>query len=317
MEKIAVIIPSYCVRAHILAVIDAIGPEVTSIYIVDDACPDKTGDYVQSHCHDQRVKVLYHPMNLGVGGAVMTGYQEALADGASIMVKIDGDLQMDPGLICDFILPIQNGEADYTKGNRFYDLEHINRMPKMRLLGNSILSFMNKISSGYWNIFDPTNGFTAIHREVANQIAFDRVSRRYFFESDMLFRLNILKAVVVDIPMDAKYGQEQSHLKISSAIGEFFIKHLRNFIKRIFYNYYLRDMSLASFELPLGIILIMYGAIYGLYNWYEYAHINKSTPLGTIMISALALLFGLQFLLAFLAYDIYSVPTRVLHRKKV
>lgn len=317
MTKIAVVIPSYKVKDHILGVIALVGPEVDDIYIVDDCCPHYSGRFVQDSIVDVRIKVIFNKENLGVGGAVIEGYKVALADGAQIIVKVDGDGQMDPRLIPLFIDPIISGEADYTKGNRFFDLEHINRMPKLRLIGNSILSFMNKFSSGYWNIFDPTNGYTAIHRDVVSKIALNRVSSRYFFESDMLFRLNILKAVVIDIPMSAKYGDEQSHLKISTVIFEFTIKHMRNFTKRIFYNYYLRDMSLASFELPIGITLMVYGAIHGLYNWYLYAHIGKSTPLGTIMISALALLFGLQFLLAFLAYDIYSVPSRAIHRRRL
>lgn len=314
MSKVAVVIPCYKVRDHILTVISNIGSEVGAIYVVDDSCPQKSGEYVGQECIDPRVTIIKHAVNSGVGGAVITGYQAAIGDGADIVVKIDGDGQMNPKLIPDFIDPILRGEADYTKGNRFFDLEHINRMPKMRLLGNSILSFMNKISTGYWDIFDPTNGYTAIHSEVIKKIAFSRVSKRYFFESDMLFRLNILKAVVIDIPMDAFYGDEKSGLKISSVVWEFLSKHCVNFYKRVFYNYYLRDMSVASFELPLGISLLIFGFLHGLTSWYTYSHMGIVTPLGTIMISSLALLFGLQFLLAFLAYDISSVPRRVIHR---
>ena len=185
-----------------------------------------------------------------------------------VIVKVDGDGQMDPKLIPLFIAPILAGEADYTKGNRFFDLEEIRAMPKIRLFGNAALSFMTKISSGYWNLFDPTNGYTAIHRDVARHLPFNKISRRYFFETDILFRLNILRAVVVDIPMDAKYGDEVSNLKISKVVGEFFVKHVRNFSKRIFYNYYLRDMSLASIELPVGLILFLFGLFFGLTHWW-------------------------------------------------
>lgn len=315
MIKVAVVIPCFRVRRHILEVLDQIGPEIFSIYVIDDACPEETGKWVQQSSKDLRVKVLFNPTNLGVGGAVIRGYQEAISDQMDVVVKIDGDGQMDPSFIEDFIEPIRSGEADYTKGNRFFDLENINRMPKMRLIGNSLLSFMSKISTGYWNIFDPNNGYTAIHTDVIKKIAFTSVSKRYFFESDMLFRLNILKAVVVDIPMDAKYGSEKSSLSITQSIGEFFYKHTRNFIKRIFYNYYLRDMSLASFELPCGFFLLCFGTIYGIYNWYYYSQLNLLTPLGTVMVSALSLLFGLQFILAFLSYDISSVPRRIIHHK--
>lgn len=315
MPKIAVVIPCFRVKNHILDVIAGIGPSVDKIYLVDDRCPELTAMYVKEVCKDSRITFIEHTINQGVGGAVISGYKAALFDGIDVVVKIDGDGQMDPALIPDFIRPILEGKADYTKGNRFFDLEHINRMPKMRLLGNSILSFMNKISTGYWDIFDPTNGYTAIHSAIIKKIAFSRVSKRYFFESDMLFRLNILKAVVIDIPMDAIYGDEKSGLKISSVLWEFFSKHWVNFYKRVFYNYYLRDMSVASFELPLGIALLIFGLLHGLTSWYTYSHLGVATPLGTIMISALALLFGLQFLLAFLSYDISSVPRRAIHHQ--
>ncbi|MGC4062893.1 MAG: glycosyltransferase family 2 protein [Aquabacterium sp.] len=312
---IAVVIPSFRVRDHILGVIAAIGSEVRRIYVVDDCCPDRSGDFVESQCLDTRVKVLRHETNQGVGGAVMTGYQAAIDEGMDIIVKVDGDGQMDPALIAEFVAPIWAGEADYTKGNRFFDLERIREMPGLRLFGNAALSFMTKISSGYWNLFDPTNGYTAIHCDVARHLPFSKISKRYFFETDMLFRLNTLRAVVVDVPMDAKYGDEVSNLHISKILGEFLRKHARNFLKRIFYNYYLRDISIASIELPVGISMLLFGLVFGAYHWYLSAQNSVVTPVGTVMLAALPILMGIQFLLAFLGYDIASVPTRPLHRR--
>lgn len=311
--QIAVVIPSYKVCAHILTVIEKIGPEVGRIYVVDDCCPDGSGAFVEQHCEDPRVSVLHNSVNRGVGGAVLVGYQAALAEGNEIIVKIDGDGQMDPALIQDFVAPILAGEADYSKGNRFFDLERIREMPRVRSLGNAILSFMTKLSSGYWDLFDPTNGFTAIHRDVAKHLPFDKISSRYFFETDMLFRLNTLRAVVVDIPMDAKYGDEVSNMRISRIIGEFSIKHFRNFWKRVFYNYYLRDMSLASFELPLGLAMLAWGLGYGVMNWNVQAGVYA--PAGTVMLAALPVILGVQFILAFIGYDISSVPKRPFHRR--
>ncbi|WP_426075818.1 glycosyltransferase family 2 protein [Janthinobacterium sp. PSPC3-1] len=313
-NQIAVVIPSYKVRDHILDVIRRIGPEVCRIYVVDDFCPMQSGAFVREHCDDPRVVVLQNPENLGVGGAVMTGYQAGIAEGMDIMVKIDGDGQMDPALIPDFIDPIVAGEADYTKGNRFYNLEEIRAMPKVRLIGNAVLSFMTKLSSGYWDLFDPTNGYTAIHCRVARRLPLPKISKRYFFETDMLFRLNTLRAVVVDVPMDAHYGDEVSGLKISSIVGEFLAKHARNFSKRIFYNYYLRNMSPASLELPLGLGMVLFGALYGGYHWLLSIQLGTSTPAGTVMLSAMPVIVGFQLLLAFLAEDIASVPRRPLRR---
>jgi dolichol-phosphate mannosyltransferase len=311
---VAVVIPCYKVTRHIQEVIAGIGAVAQQIYVVDDACPEGSGKFVEENVNDPRVQVLFCPENQGVGGAVMTGYRAAIAGGADVIVKLDGDGQMDPALIPDFILPIITGEADYTKGNRFYDLEEIRAMPRVRLFGNAVLSLMAKLSTGYWDLFDPTNGYTAIHADVARHLPLAKISKRYFFETDILFRLNTLRAVVVDVPMSAKYGEEVSNLKISKIIGEFMFKHVRNFFKRIFYNYYLRDMSLASLELPLGLLLLLFGTGFGGYNWYESAHANAVTPAGTVMLAALPILMGMQLVLAFLGNDIGSVPHRPRHK---
>ncbi|SEQ27369.1 glycosyltransferase family 2 protein [Giesbergeria anulus] len=314
LPRVAVVIPCYRVTDHVLEVIARIGDEVQGIFAVDDCCPQKSGIFIQSHCQDQRVTVLFNEKNQGVGGAVMTGYQAAITAGFDIIVKIDGDGQMNPKLLPSFIAPIINGEADYTKGNRFFDLEQIHQMPRLRLLGNAGLSFLTKISSGYWNLFDPTNGYTAIHASVASHLPFAKISRRYFFETDMLFRLNTLKAVVVDIPMDAHYADEESNLKIGKVLPEFLAKHCVNFGKRIFYNYYLRDMSLASIELPLGFLLLIFGTWFGISHWIESTSLQSYSSAGTVMLAALPIIIGLQLLLAFLGYDVSSTPSRAIQR---
>lgn len=312
---VAVVIPSYKVTRHILSVIKSIDSRCDAIYVVDDKCPDGSGRLVQEQCADPRVKVIFHEQNAGVGGAVISGYRQALADQMDIVVKIDGDGQMDPSLLRDFIAPILAGEADYTKGNRFYDLRNVSRMPMIRIFGNAVLSFLTKLSSGYWNLFDPTNGYTAIHRHALSQIDTDRLSRRYFFETDMLFRLNLARAVVVDIPMDAKYEDEVSNLKISKILFEFLGKHVRNFTKRIFYNYFLRDMSAASFELSLGALLLIFGVVFSIYHWAHSYSLNISTPTGTIVVGMVALLSGLQLVLAFVNHDVQAVPRRPLQKR--
>lgn len=196
----------------------------------------------------------------------MQGYRCAVADGATVIVKLDGDGQMDPALIESFVAPILGADTDYTKGNRFFDLREIKSMPLLRRIGNLGLSFMAKASTGYWDLFDPTNGYTAIHAEVARRLPYDSISSRYFFESDILFRLNVMRARVLDVPMDARYGDEVSRLKVSKIVGEFLIKHLRNASKRIIYNYFLRDMSIASFELLVAVPMIVLGLVFGLYH---------------------------------------------------
>lgn len=311
--QIAVIIPCFRVKAHVLDVIARIGPEVQCIYVVDDACPEQSGLHVAQNCTDPRVKLVHHEVNQGVGGALLTGYAQAMADGAEVLVKLDGDGQMDPALIPRFVAPILRGQADYTKGNRFYDLTALGQMPKLRLFGNAMLSLMAKLSTGYWNLFDINNGFTAVHARVLQCLPFNKISKRYFFESDMLFRLNTVRAVVVDIPMDARYGNEISNLKVRQIAGEFLRKHSRNFVKRIFYNYFLRDMTVASLELVFGMGLLVFGLLYGLTHWAQAIYTGMATPLGTIMLAALPTMLGLQMLLAFVAYDVASVPRRPIH----
>lgn len=313
-DVIAVVIPCYKVRRHVLQVIGAIDDKVSRIYCVDDACPDGSGDLVEQECRDPRVTVLRHAVNQGVGGAMLTGYQRAAADGATIVVKLDGDGQMDPALLHQFVLPILMGEADYTKGNRFWDLGEIRQMPWLRRVGNLGLSFMSKASTGYWDVFDPTNGYTAIHSRIIERLPVSSISRRYFFETDMLFRLNTMRAVVVDIPMDARYADEESNLRISQVVGEFSLKHLKNFLKRIVYRYYLRDLSVASLELMAAIVLLTGGLVHGGVHWWIAARSGVPASTGTVVLPALAIISGLQFLLAFLGYDIQAVPKRPIHR---
>ena len=312
-HKIAVVIPCYRVRNHIIKVLSSIGKEVSHIYVVDDCCPDNSGELVESQCFDPRVKVLRNTVNQGVGGAVIRGYWQAIEDNIDVIVKVDGDGQMDPRLIKRFVAPILSGQADYTKGNRFYDLSNIDKMPRNRVFGNAALSILAKLSTGYWDIFDPTNGYTAIHAKIAKHLPLEKISKRYFFETDILFRLNTFRAAVIDIPMDAVYGDEVSNLKISKIFGEFLIKHIRNFGKRIFYNYFLRNLTIASIELMVGALLICFGGVYGLNHWIASSREGIATPAGTVMLAAMPILLGLQLILSFFSYDVAQVPSRAIH----
>ena len=306
--KIHVVIPAYQVEQHIVDLIGRIDSSVEKIWVVDDACPNGSGKLVESKVKDKRVKVLFNPENLGVGGAVTTGYKAALETGAEVVVKLDGDGQMHPEDIATLVRPIELGEADYTKGNRFDSLDDLYLMPRIRIFGNAVLSLWSKVSSGYWGVTDPTNGFTAIHRAVLAKLELDKLSKRYFFESDMLFRLNISGAVVEDVALPARYGNEKSNLKIRKVLVEFPIKHTKNLLKRIFYRYYLREWSIASFELPLALSLGIFGAWFGLSSFFTAAEAGRATTAGQATIASLAIILGVQLMLSFLAYDIQSEP---------
>lgn len=313
--RIAVVIPAYNVAAHLAEVIRTVPEFVEAIFVVDDACPANSGNIADA-LRDTKVRVLRHERNRGVGGATMSGYSAALEEGFDVVVKIDGDGQMDPAVMIEIVDPILAGEADYTKGNRFYDLTYIGRMPRLRIVGNAILSFLAKASTGYWDILDPTNGYTAIHATALRSLDMRKVSERYFFETDLLFRLNLLRAVVVDVPIDARYGDEVSNLKISRIIGEFAFKHVRNLCKRIFYNYVLRDFTIATLELIAALVLISSGVAFGIIAWVGSIAAGTVTSAGTVMLSALPIMLGLQLLLAFLAYDMGRIPRRPLSKRR-
>ncbi|KRG69378.1 glycosyl transferase family 2 [Stenotrophomonas terrae] len=312
--SVAVVIPCYNVGKLVLDVIASIPDSIAVIYVIDDRCPIGTGQLVEQNCQDPRVKVLFHEQNQGVGGAVITGYRAALQAGHDIVVKIDGDGQMDPRLIQGFITPILEGRADYTKGNRFYRLRNVRRMPPVRLIGNAALSFMTKISSGYWQIFDPTNGYTACHRIALNELDLDTLSRRYFFESDMLFQLNQARAVVIDVPMVAKYDDEPSSLRPSRILIPFLRGHFKNTVKRMFGSYFLRGFSVASAELIAAGLLISFGVIYGSHAWARSVFDAVPATAGSVMLAALPLILGMQLLLSWLHFDVSSEPKTPLQR---
>lgn len=313
-RMIAVVIPSYRLGDLVLPVLEAIGPEVDRVFVVDDACPMETGSLVEERCNDSRVRVLKHETNQGVGGATLTGFEAALEEGADFIVKLDGDGQMDPRWVPHLLAPLIAGEADYAKGNRFYDLDGLRAMPSVRLMGNAVLSFMSKLSSGYWNLFDPTNGFTAINATVARTLPFDKISRRWFFESDLLFRLGISRAVVAEVPMPAVYEGAPSSLNVAGVVPVFAWRHTRNTFKRIFYSYYLRNFNMASIELLLGVALMAFGVIHGLWNWSQ-SEVGELATSGTVMLAALPVILGTQLLLSFFGFDLANVPDKVISRR--
>ena len=313
--KIAVVIPCYKVSQSLKSVLNDIGSEVTSIYCVDDNCPEESWKVAESIANkDSRIRIIRRKLNGGVGAAVISGYKAALEDNAEIIVKIDGDGQMAPQLIPNFIKPIYEGRADFIKGNRFYDLKSVSGMPLVRIIGNSILSFINKFSSGYWNLFDPNNGFIAIHANVLRLIPMEKLNKRFFFEADMLFRLSIIRALVKDIPMDSVYGDEKSNLSILNIFLTFPYLYFNRIGKRIFYNYFLRNFNIASLYLIFGLFLFFFGVWFGIDSWIELTKTNEIASAGTVMLAAMPIIIGNTYLVGFLAYDMQDIPTEPIHK---
>jgi glycosyltransferase involved in cell wall biosynthesis len=312
--RIAVIIPCYRVRATILEVVRATLPFADDVFCVDDRCPEESGDAVaEAFAAEPGVHVIRREKNGGVGAATVTGYRAAMEAGADILVKVDGDGQMNPQLIPDLVQPILAGETDYMKGNRFFSIETVAQMPWARVIGNAGLSFFSKLSTGYWDLFDPTNGFTAIQARIARELPMEKLHPRYFFESDMLFRLGVLRASVAELPDVAHYGEERSNLSQLHSLATFPLLHLRNFAKRVAYNYFLRNFSIASLNLLAGLALLLFGTIFGARHWTTSVETGFASTAGTVMVAALPVILGIQLLLSFISHDISMTPTRALH----
>ena len=314
--SVAVVIPCYKAAATIPSVLQGIGTEVGAIYCVDDASPDDTVAVItQAMTRDKRIRLILRQENGGVGAAMVDGYLAAIADGATVLVKIDSDGQMNPAVISSFVAPILSGEADYVKGNRFFAIDTVRRMPLVRIIGNAGLSFLTKLSTGYWDLFDPTNGYTAIHARVAAVLPLGRLHPRYFFESDLLFRLSTVRARVIELPMASTYGTERSHLSVFRCLATFPWLHVRNFLKRLFYNYFLRNFSIASVNLVLGTALAAFGLIFGVERWLAASQSDLAATPGTVMLSALPLLLGVQLILNFLSHDMATTPRDAIHHR--
>jgi glycosyltransferase involved in cell wall biosynthesis len=307
--KIAMIIPAYRVEKNIEDVLNALPDYITHIIVVDDASPDSTADLVTARCTtDLRLHLIRHVQNQGVGGAMISGFKKALELGAQIIIKIDGDGQMDSTYIPNLITPLIQGKADYVKGNRFRDFVSLQKMPLIRRVGNLGLSFLTKAATGYWNIFDPTNGFFAIRAEILKQLPLEEIDKRYFFETSMLANLYLLNAFVLDIPIPARYGNEKSHLSIYRTLFEFPYKLLITFLRRVLLKYYIYDFSILSLYLLTGLPLLLFGLIFGIAKWIQYAQIGIAAPTGTVMLPTLCLILGIQIMLSAIEIDMKSTP---------
>src|SRR5215216_7049 len=310
---IAAVIPCYRVEQEIQAVLQMIPSYIKHIIVVDDASPDSTADHVTLAAkEDGRILLIRHPSNQGVGGAMATGYRKALELEAQVVVKIDGDGQMDMDHLPKLLQPLLDGRADYTKGNRFRDFKSLQQMPFIRRVGNMGLAFLAKAATGYWHIFDPTNGFNAVRSEVLAQIPLEKIDRSYYFETSMLANLYLIGAVVKDIPMPARYQGEVSSLLVHRILFTFPLKLFGTFLRRLLLKNFIYDFSMGSIYLLTGLPLLFFGLSFGIYKWIQYASIGVPAPTGTVMLPTLSVLLGIQLLLSAIEIDLRSVPAEPL-----
>lgn len=314
-SAVAIIIPCFRVERQIAGVIRSIPGHYRTIICVDDASPDGSAAAVIA-LDDPRVTLLRHTENRGVGGAMKTGYVEAMRLGAQVCVKMDGDGQMSAADLDDLVAPLLDGSADYAKGNRFVDLTALQRMPTARLIGNALLSFASKLACGYWNMLDVSNGFTAIRTAVLRRLDLARVSERYFFETSLLIELNILRAATVDVEMPARYGDEESSLRISRVFATFPALLVRGLARRFYWRYLIEEFTVVSVCVLVGVPLFVFGVGFGVLRWVETMSSGVPATAGTVFVAALPIILGFQLVLAAVLLDVVASPTLKRHRTR-
>ena len=302
------VIPCYKNPIKAIDVVNECFKYLDLIICVDDCCPLNTGKEIENNFDDKKIIVLYHEKNKGVGGAMKTGIKYALELGAKIIVKIDSDGQMSPDLIPSLINPIKSGKADFTKGNRFRDPNVIFKMPTLRFIGNFFLSFLTKLSTGYWELFDPTNGFLALRSNVLRDISLEKIDNGYFFETDLLFRCALCNVLISEIPMEASYEDEKSSLSPFKEFFRFLYKHMNIFFKRLAYQYFLLDFNPGSLSLCLAIIFGSVAFFVGLKSFLFYGKLNIETPLGSQILFLATSLICNQLFISFIYYDASQKP---------
>lgn len=306
-RKIGVIIPCYNVKDTIAGVIRGIPDFVDRIIVVNDASSDDTYDQVL-RLADPRVMAINHEVNKGVGGAMLTGYRMGVELGMDVLVKMDGDGQMNPDHLEDLVEPLVTGRAHYAKGNRFNDQHALDSMPPLRRFGNGWLSFLTKWVSGYWHIFDVTNGYTALLADTFRRLDTRRVASGYYFETSMLVELNIIGARVADVDMPSIYGDEKSNLRIRRVVLSFPLKLMRSYLRRFYYRYLIRDFNALSLCAIIGWPLFAFGVLYALSLWIHPPQLGEPTPAGTVMLAALPIILGFQLVLTSLILDVVFTP---------
>ncbi|MCA1635826.1 MAG: glycosyltransferase family 2 protein [Acidobacteria bacterium] len=306
-KRIAVVVPAYNETRHVGEVLRTMPDYVDHVVAVDDCSTDDTLATLRA-CADPRVVALQTEGNQGVGGATLVGYAKALELGGDVLVKMDGDGQMSPEHLPLLLDALIEQEYDYAKGNRFLAGESLSLMPRHRLFGNVVLTFVNKLASGYWHVFDPQNGYTAIRAEALRRLDLAGIHRRYFFENDMLIALNFHNARVRDVAIPARYGDEQSDLNPFKVGVTFPLLFVPRLWRRIYQKYVLRDFSPIALFLFAGLLLFAWGLLFGAYHWAKSVLTGHAAPTGTIMLAVLPLVLGFQLILEAVALDIRETP---------
>ncbi|PIP30780.1 glycosyl transferase, partial [bacterium (Candidatus Howlettbacteria) CG23_combo_of_CG06-09_8_20_14_all_37_9] len=280
-NKIVAVIPAYNEEKLIGKVIQKMPAFIDNMIIINDGSHDKTEDAIIK-TGDNRVIYIKNENNIGVGGSVCKGAEKAKKIKADIIVTMAGDDQCDPKYLPKLLDPIIEDKCDFTKGNRFFSRDSLHGMPFHRIFGSIVLSFMNKIASGYWSIFDPQNGYSAQSFRAFEKIDFNRITKRFAYENDLLINLNIIDARVKDIPIPALYGEEASSMKIWKIVPSFSWFLFKGFFRRIFRKYVIRGFHPIFLFFFFGTIFTSWGLIFGLVSWKHSHFSGVITNTGTV-----------------------------------
>jgi dolichol-phosphate mannosyltransferase len=299
---VVAVIPTYRARATIRRVVERALEVVDLVVVVDDRCPENSGDLVAPAA---RVRVIRHEVNRGVGGAMKTGIAEALRIGADVVVKIDSDDQMDVSYVPAMVRVLHDHpEVDLVKGNRFADPSTLRTMPIQRLIGNAGLTLLVKFSSGYWTITDPTNGFVAMRGEALSRMNVASLAERYFFEIDLLCAFGLRRRVICELEMPAIYAGETSSLSIPVVLFSFPPRLFVRFVRRLLVNYLVIEINVGSLCAAFGLPLLVFALVFGGHEWYASIATGISRPTGTIILALLLFMTGFQLTLQALLYDV-------------
>jgi len=312
-NKIGAVIPCYMGGDITIKLVQEVLKYVDIVVLVDDLCPLRTGTKLSKIYKNSNLHIIFNKRNLGVGGATKKGFCRLLDEGCDIILKIDADNQMNPADIPKICAPILNKECDATKGNRFTNIENILNMPKIRLFGNLVLSYITKLSTGYWEIFDPTNGFIAFRGSVLEKLDFKKINDRFFFETDLLFRCGLKNISINNVELDISYSNKYSSLNPLRELPVFLVRNIKMFFKRVIYQYFILDFNPGSIEIFMAILLGLFSLFFGSFLLYLSNARNVLTSAGTVSIFIISTIVSIQFLIGFVYYD---CSTRILIRKK-
>jgi glycosyltransferase involved in cell wall biosynthesis len=300
--RVAIVVPAHNEERLVGRVIETAPEIVDHVVVVDDASSDGTSTAATA-VGDPRLALITLSENQGVGGAILTGHRRALELGADVCVVMAGDAQMDPEFLPALLDPIADGDAEFTKANRFYGPGSFRGMPRHRILGNVVLSFMTKAASGYWNLFDPQNGYTAIHRSALERLDLDRIARRYEFENDLLIQLNVARVSARDVPVPARYGDEVSGMQLRRVAPRILRQLWRGFWHRMWWKYVVQSFSPVALLFFTGLACVMFGVAVGVFVIVNTLGPPVASP-GTVILSFGPLLTGVHLLVMALVLDI-------------